>query len=299
MRYVAVAESDIGTSREVNQDSVLIEHAKYGDTVVLMAIVCDGMGGLSKGELASASVIHEFKEWFFKSLPQELKNIDINVIGGKFSLLLKNLNNRIMKYGQDIGERLGTTFTGILFVDNQFVIVHVGDTRVYHINKSLIQLTDDQTFIAKEILRGALTPEQAKTDKRRNMLLQCIGASNTVEPQIVCGETKPGFYLICSDGFRHKITEDELALSLDFHHLTNKRKMLARSKKLIDLVKQRGERDNISVILIRFSKELNAVKWVNRLRNYFIERKLFLLSIISLTGSVILLIAGFLVTWAV
>ena len=57
MRYVAIAESDIGIARDINQDSVLIKHATYGSNEVLMAIVCDGMGGLSRGEIASATVI--------------------------------------------------------------------------------------------------------------------------------------------------------------------------------------------------------------------------------------------------
>lgn len=56
MRYVAIAESDIGIARDINQDSVLIKHATYGSNEVLMAIVCDGMGGLSRGEIASATL---------------------------------------------------------------------------------------------------------------------------------------------------------------------------------------------------------------------------------------------------
>lgn len=251
MRYVAIAESDIGIARDINQDSVLIKHATYGSNEVLMAIVCDGMGGLSRGEIASATVIREFEKWFIKELPFELKKIDMNVIGYKWSLLLRSLNISIREYVQKFSERLGTTFTGTLFINNQFVVVHVGDTRLYHIDTSLKQMTNDHTYVAREILKGTLTPEQANTDKHRNMLLQCIGASKTVEPQIICGEVKQGIYMLCSDGFRHKVTEEELIDSLTPQKLKNKRIMIKNSKQLIKLIKQRGEKDNISVIVIK------------------------------------------------
>ena len=55
MKFMAAADTDIGIYRADNQDSLLIKHAKYNNQEILMAIVCDGMGGLSKGELASAS----------------------------------------------------------------------------------------------------------------------------------------------------------------------------------------------------------------------------------------------------
>lgn len=291
MRYVAIAESDIGIAKDTNQDSILVKQATYGKSEVLMAIVCDGMGGLSKGEIASATVVREFEEWFSKELPFELKNVDMNVIGGKWSLLLKTLNNRIQEYGQKFGERLGTTFTGILFIDNKYVVVHVGDTRLYHIGTSLRQLTDDHTYVAREVNKGTLTPEQAKTDKRRNMLLQCVGASKIVEPQIICGEVEQGIYMLCSDGFRHKITEDEIYKSFNFRRLIDKQKMLKESKHLIKLNKQRKEKDNISVILIKaFCKNEKGI-----LKKFIFSRKAtILIGTVLLIISIALLICGIL-----
>ena len=89
MRYVATADTDIGISKDTNQDSVLIKHASTDKGEVLLAVVCDGMGGLSKGELASATVIRAFADWFDNELPFELENVDLNVIGAKWSLMLK------------------------------------------------------------------------------------------------------------------------------------------------------------------------------------------------------------------
>lgn len=251
MRYCATADTDIGIVKNTNQDSVLIKHATFDDGEILMAIVCDGMGGLSKGELASATVIREFSKWFDEELPFELEKPDVNVIGAKWSLMLKNLNATISEHGSSIRQSLGTTFSGILFINDNYVIAHVGDTRIYHIDSGMKQLTTDQTFVAREISRGTMTPEQAKTDKRRNLLLQCVGASAVVEPQILTGKTQKGAYMICSDGFRHEVSEKEMYESLNPVNLMNKNSMHSNAKYLIEQVKNRNERDNISVVLIK------------------------------------------------
>ncbi|TGY39933.1 serine/threonine-protein phosphatase [Clostridium sartagoforme] len=251
MHFVAIADTDIGTSKNTNQDSILIKHASTLNGEVLLAIVCDGMGGLAKGELASATVIRSFSDWFDNELAKELSSLDMKVIAGKIELILKDLNLRILEYGKYTGINLGTTFSGILFVDNQYVIAHVGDSRVYYMGSSINQLTEDQTVVAREVRLGRMTVEEAKLDKRRNILLQCIGASRIVNPQIIYGLAEKGAYMLCSDGFRHKITEDEIFESLKPAKLTSKKIMHANAKKMIDLVKSRKERDNVSVVLIK------------------------------------------------
>ena len=252
MQFVVTADTDIGISKDTNQDSILVKHAVTDDDEILMAIVCDGMGGLSKGELASATVIRSFSKWFDEELPYELEKVDMQIIGAKWTLLLKKLNADILEYSKKLnGASLGTTFSGILFVGDEYVIVHVGDSRIYRIGSSVSQMTTDQTFIAREISRGTLTPEQARIDKRRNMLLQCVGASKNVEPQVICGKAEKGVYLICSDGFRHEISETEIYESLNPMKLIDKKVMHENTRCLIEQVKSREEKDNISVILIK------------------------------------------------
>lgn len=251
MHFTVTADTDIGISKETNQDSILFKQGSYSGGEVLMAVVCDGMGGLAKGELASATVIRAFSKWFDNELPYELENLDLHVIGGKWSFMLKDLNVKIIEYAQENHITMGTTFTGVLFVGDEFVVTHVGDTRLYHINNSLKQLTNDQTFIAREIKKGTMTLEQAQIDKRRNMLLQCVGASDTLEPEIIVGKQEKGVYMLCSDGFRHEITEKEIVESLSPINLINKESMHANAKYLIELVKQRNEKDNISVVVIK------------------------------------------------
>ena len=131
------------------------------------------------------------------------------------------------------------------------MIAHVGDTRVYQITSEMKQLTTDQTFVAREVSRGTMTLEQAQNDKRRNMLLQCVGASDVVEPQIITGTAVKGAYMLCSDGFRHEITEREMYESLNPVNLMNKKAMHSNAKYLIEQVKSRQEKDNISVVLIK------------------------------------------------
>lgn len=252
MKYTVIAQTDKGNVKTTNQDSVMYCHADSEIGEVLMAVICDGMGGLEKGELASATVIRAFHKWFEEQLPYELETPDLDVIGSQWALMLKELNGKILEYSRSHGiDGVGTTFTGVLFVKNEYVAVHVGDTRLYYIDRFIRKLTTDQTFIAREISRGTFTEEQAKTDKRRNLLLQCVGASKHVEPEIVKGEVKKGVYMLCSDGFRHEVSDQEIFDGLNPRSVKNKKSMKDHAGKLIELVKQRGETDNISVIVIK------------------------------------------------
>ena len=87
--------TSIGT-RKSQQDSICFD---FGDFCTVCA-VCDGMGGLTKGEVASATVIKAFSDWFDTELEYELENPDMRVIGGKWSLMLKDLNARLLEYGK-------------------------------------------------------------------------------------------------------------------------------------------------------------------------------------------------------
>ena len=252
MRFIATADTDVGISKSTNQDSIVMKHATSAVGEVLMAVVCDGMGGLSRGELASATVVRSFARWFDEELPLEIANLDMQVIGAKWSLRLKELNTKLLEYSQNRQEaKMGTTFSGILLIGNQYVIAHVGDSRIYHIGDEMTQLTTDQTFVAREVSRGNLTPEQARIDKRRNLLLQCVGASRTVEPQVLCGTAEKGAYMLCSDGLRHEVTENEMYEALAPDKLTEKSAMHRQAKRLIEQVKAREEKDNISIVLIK------------------------------------------------
>ena len=252
MKFLASLDTDIGITKETNQDSLLLKQAVVNGKEVLMAVVCDGMGGLEKGELASATVIKAFDEWFETSIIIETKNPNMEIIGNRWELLLKQLNMDILEYAsRNSIKAIGTTFSGILFIEDDYIICHVGDSRVYEITNNLKQLTQDHTFIAREIKKGTMTAEMAKNDKRRNLLLQCIGASQRIEPQIVIGKRKIGNYLLCSDGFRHEISDNEVYEKLNFNSNKNETEINNNIRTVIELLKHRNERDNISAILIK------------------------------------------------
>ena len=113
-------------------------------------------------------------------------------------------------------------------------------------------LTNDQTFVAREVAEGRMTPEQAKIDSRRSILLQCVGASPVVEPEFTKGVVTPGaVYMLCSDGFRHEISDDEVLHKIGPSACTDEEKMKYGCIYLTELAKGRKETDNISVALIK------------------------------------------------
>lgn len=190
MHFTFIAETDIGTTKDTNQDSILVKHGQYSGGEVLMALVCDGMGGLSKGELASATVIRAFDKWFDEELPYELEELDLHVISGKWNLMLKDLNVKLIEYSRNENITMGTTFTGILFVNNQYVISHVGDTRVYRLDNSITQLTNDQTFVAREIKKGTMTVEQAKMIKEEICFSSVLVPQTPLNRKYILGRRK-------------------------------------------------------------------------------------------------------------
>ena len=84
MKFLVTASTDVGILKETNQDSCLVKHISTKIGEILLAVVCDGMGGLSKGELASATVVRAFSHWFNEELPYEIENLELNIIGEKW-----------------------------------------------------------------------------------------------------------------------------------------------------------------------------------------------------------------------
>lgn len=253
MNYIVSANTDIGIVKNTNQDSLSVKVINTAIGRMSFAILCDGMGGLAKGEVASASVIRAFDEWVNNELPTLCNApLDGNVIKAQWERILLRQNNIIKTYGARQGVKLGTTAVVMLLTDTQYFIMNVGDSRAYEFTEVMTQLTNDQTFVAREVALGNMTPEQAEVDERRSVLLQCIGASEEVYPDFFVGETKQNAtYMLCSDGFRHEITPDEIYAKFQPGVLLDDSSMNRNTLELIELNKQRNERDNISVVLVR------------------------------------------------
>lgn len=247
--------TDIGTRKNTNQDSFCFREAVTDSGTVLMAAVCDGMGGLEKGELASATIVAEFSEWFERELPRQLAYENSHDdIRRMWSRMIDELNRRIANYGRNNNIQLGSTLTVMLLLeDGWYLIGHVGDSRVYRITDAGMEiLTEDQTLVAYEVRQGKLTPEQAETDSRRNILLQCVGASNIVEPQFVEGYAAQGeCFMLCSDGFRRVISPQEIFAAFSPQSNPDEATMQNNVVSMIELDKARGETDNITVALLK------------------------------------------------
>ena len=253
MRYLGSAVSDIGISKKTNQDSVCLKIAEtesHGQ--IAMCVMCDGMGGLEKGELASATVIRAFEEWFEIQLPGELPGLSWEGLAAEWKRLIQLCNDKIVEHGKQEGVRLGTTVSALLLMNGRYLIAHVGDSRVYRITDSVEQLTEDHTYVAREVKRGKMMPEQAERNPKRYVLTQCVGASEIVTPEILLGETEEDtVYMLCSDGFRHELSEDEMFEEFRPLHVRTVEEMEQNSRVLVERVKERQERDNISVVLVK------------------------------------------------
>jgi len=128
----------------------------------------------------------------------------------------------------------------------------VGDCRLYEIRESeVLQLTHDHTVTQREIDDGFLSPEDAEHDSRQHILLQCLGAGREISPDFVVGTIRPETaYLLCSDGFRHKFSRDEMLKQLNAQNNPTKKKIQKNLTNAIDCIKDRGETDNITAGLL-------------------------------------------------
>lgn len=254
MNFIISANTDIGTTKQTNQDSLSVKIIRTRVGRMVFAVLCDGMGGLSDGEVASTTVVKAFHEWVVKELPVlcEKEEIEDSDIRKQWEKIVLEQNERLKAYGAGQGVRLGTTAVVMLLTQKRYYILNVGDSRAYELTDSLRQLTADQTFVAREVALGNMTQEQARTDERRNVLLQCVGASDEVYPDMFYGEVRSdAVYMLCSDGFRHELSPEEIYEGLQPGVLFDEQGMHRHAAELIEINKQRGERDNISVALVR------------------------------------------------
>lgn len=253
MKFTVGYHTDAGLRKKINQDALLIKTAKSPYGRIGLFVVCDGMGGLSSGELASGTVINEMGIWFDEILGHiKFDTVDEMDIYKFICGQIMSLNDKIFEYGSMHNQRLGTTLTLCLFVDDKYYILHVGDSRAYKIVDDVEQLTKDQTFVQREVDMGIITKEEAENHPRRNVLLQCIGAKREMEPVMITGELKGNeVFLICSDGFYRKISNDEILNELRWSKLNNSEEISNKVKNFIELVKSREERDNITGIIVK------------------------------------------------
>ena len=251
--------TDVGIKRRMNQDSLAIFKADTDKGEVVFALVCDGMGGYQYGELASKTIIEAFEKWFKLQLPYSLyKELSTEQLRMNWENIVRQCNKELISYGAKHGIELGSTLTAGLFIENHYYIIHVGDSRAYEITtEGVSQITEDQSLVAEELRKGLLSEEEAKKDKRNNILLECVGITPRVNILFYDGTIKErATYLFCSDGFWHETSDEEYIRYLSGNQFENNKMIRMQLNYLVEACKQRGEKDNISVVgLIPFKEK--------------------------------------------
>ena len=253
MNFLSAYHTDVGIKKKNNQDSLLIHQAQTEKGNVLLAVVCDGMGGLAKGEVASACMIRAFSKWFCTELPQIISSgMEPDMLRASWENLVDAVNEQITDYGDRLGISLGTTCVALLIVENTYYLMNIGDSRAYLLSDNIYQLTKDQTYVQREIDEGRMTYEQSLVDPKRSVLLQCVGASVEIEPDFFMGDVYINqCFMLCCDGFRHVVTPQEMYQLLNPAAAGSKEVMLRNLNYLTELNKSRMETDNITACLIR------------------------------------------------
>lgn len=253
MKYLTATYTDIGTRKETNQDSMIVLQAQSSVGNILLAAMCDGMGGLAKGEVASAAMVRTLDKWFAERLPVLLQEgIKTDSLWQEWGDLVRFTSQRIAAYGSRLKVSLGTTCAALLIIEDRYYLMNVGDSRIYMIADNIYQLTKDQTYVQREVDAGRMSYEQSLRDPNMSVLLQCIGASPYVEPDFADGYTTSGqVFMLCCDGFRHVVTPQEFYQRFHPNVLTDKKVMERSLRETTKLNLARGETDNISAILVK------------------------------------------------
>jgi serine/threonine protein phosphatase PrpC len=253
MRVASV--TDIGAKKKTNQDGYCLKVAETPAGSVAFGIVCDGVGGLASGELASAHVVNVFSRWFDEEFPSIIWPVSAHAVMTRWEAMLSECNSRIMAYGEKSNAKMGTTASAILIQSNgDYALAHVGDSRIYEIGDGVKLLTKDHTVVAEAMDAGRLTPEQARSDARKHVLTRCVGTAQVLKPDIRRGKVaEDSLILICSDGLYNHIEDRELAMLSPQLQDASSETMRRALDDLVEKSKARGEKDNITALLMGLS----------------------------------------------
>lgn len=252
MGFIVTCDSDVGRVKKVNQDAVTLKHIRLCNNELVFAVLCDGMGGFEQGELASTSVVKAYLDWFDNRFLSRLDQMDEGHICGEWDSLMHRMNAVLYEYGLSNGIKLGTTLTVLLLWNSRYYIYNVGDGRVYELATCITQITRDHSWVAREVEEGRMTPEQAKVDKRKNRILRCVGGASKTSGDFYAGLVKPdSLYMLCCDGIRNKVSDEELLYFLHPSCMTEVGAMENNIRYIFELNKMREENDNMSMIMIK------------------------------------------------
>jgi protein phosphatase len=251
----AFGQTDVGRRRKLNEDNFLV------DTEVNLFAVCDGMGGHNAGEVASKLAIETLAAFIRKSAGED-KDItwpyglerDLSYEANRMKTAIRLANKRVFKAADNREDYtgMGTTCVAALASGNILTIGSVGDSRCYLVRDGqLTQLTRDDSWVSAAWAEGILTAAEIEKHPLRNVITKAVGAKDSLDIDTVEHEFAPGdVALICSDGL-HGMIGDQKILDL----LTPMPASLEEATtRLIDAANEAGGKDNVSVVLVRFTE---------------------------------------------
>ena len=241
------AITDTGCERDLNEDRYAVIESPSG----VAWIVCDGMGGVSGGELAAQLAIEAIKR-SFEGSPRRATEASLK------SAILEANRIIVLRRQNPAFSSMGTTLVCALFMGSEVAIGHVGDSRAYLVRDfSIQQLTHDHTLVQEMVDRGQLEPEEALTHPQAHVLTKCLGSEPGLEVQTKkywvweTGEGEANDYLLlCSDGLYSHVSDAEIAT------IVSKMSPQKACVELIEIAKSRGGFDNITVTIIPLAGQL-------------------------------------------
>jgi PPM family protein phosphatase len=258
------ARSDVGRVRENNEDS-------FGLAPELnLFVLSDGMGGLESGERASRLAV----ETAITHCRDSAANTSLPVFGGKIegvsetssrlASAVRLANQEIYQAAQELGGKgsMGATIVAAWCLADRICLAHVGDSRAYLLRKGQFdQLTEDHSFVAEQVRRGILTPEQASRSKMQNVLTRALGVEQHVDVDVTEELlVEDDICLLCSDGLFRELSEAQIAGVLG--ESTGAQESADR---LVELANQAGGGDNITAIVLRhLPKQAGALSKLGR-----------------------------------
>ena len=237
------AKSDIGKSREINQDYYYISQ----DTdVPRLYILADGMGGYKGGEIASKLATDTVKSYINSNFDENL--VKKEEILKLIESAVEYANMVVYEKSKEVPELegMGTTLEVCLIYNNKAYIGHVGDSRIYRIRKGVIRkLTKDHSYVQQLVEDKKITREEAKTHPKKNMLTKALGCTPYVEPDIRARNfERDDIFIMCSDGLTNMVDDNNIC-ELIMQDITT------AADKLIENANASGGYDNITVIIIK------------------------------------------------
>ena len=250
----AHGQTDVGRRRKLNEDNLLV--AKEPG----LFAVCDGMGGHNAGEVASKMAIETLHAFIEKShREKEITwpyGLDVNLSfdGNRLKTAVKLANKKVFRAADSREDYtgMGTTAVAALVSENVLTVGSAGDSRCYLVRGGkLTQLTRDDSWVSAALGEGILNPDEIDHHPLRNVITKAVGAKETIELDVVEQKLEPGdVALICSDGLHAMLSDDQILATLTPITAT----LEEAAGKLIDAANEAGGKDNVSVVLLRYTE---------------------------------------------